>query len=122
VLTDDRFRANFLHGRRPLMAACAARLRGSTSMVWVDLGGGTAENVDMMGEYIDLASFSKIYVVDMCSALCKVARKKVERQGWSNVEIIEGDACTFVPPKAATLVTFSYSLSSKFRTLADISV
>ncbi|CAM6106075.1 unnamed protein product [Calypogeia fissa] len=107
----DRFRANFLHGRKPLMAACAARLRGSSGMVWVDLGGGTAENVEMMAEFIDLASFDKIYVVDMCSSLCKVAQEKMVRQGRTNVEIIEGDACTFVPPKAATLVTFSYSLS-----------
>ncbi|BBN01909.1 betaine lipid synthase [Marchantia polymorpha subsp. ruderalis] len=107
----DRFRANFLHGRQPLLAACAARLRGSTGMIWVDLGGGTAENVDMMAQLIDLASFDKIYVVDMCAALCKVAREKVRRKGWSNVEIVEGDACTFKPTKQATLVTFSYSLS-----------
>lgn len=104
------------------MAACAARLKGSSGMVWVDLGGGTAENVDMMAEFVDLASFEKIYVVDMCSALCKVAREKMERQGRSNVEIIEGDACTFVPPKAATLVTFSYSLSSKCLPSAHTSV
>ncbi|KAL2643503.1 hypothetical protein R1flu_011090 [Riccia fluitans] len=107
----DRFRANFLHGRQPLMAACAARLRGSTNMTWVDLGGGTAENVDMMSQLIDLASFDKIYVVDMCSSLCKVARDKVKRKGWGNVEIVEGDACTFKPLKEATLVTFSYSLT-----------
>lgn len=81
-------------------------------MIWVDLGGGTAENVDMMAQLIDLASFDKIYVVDMCAALCKVAREKVRRKGWSNVEIVEGDACTFKPTKQATLVTFSYSLSS----------
>lgn len=67
----------------------------------------------MMGEYIDLAKFKAVYVVDLCSSLCKVAQQKVAEQGWSNVHVVEGDACTFVPPEGvATLVTFSYSLSS----------
>lgn len=107
----DRFRKDFLHGRRPMVAACAARLRGSTGLVWVDVGGGTAENVDMMSEYIDLSAFDKIYVVDITPSLCQVARKKVEARGWKNVIVVEGDACTFKPKEMATLVTFSYSLS-----------
>lgn len=107
----DRFRANFLHGRRPMLAACAARLRGSAGMVWVDLGGGTAENVDMMSEYIDLSDFDKIYVVDITPSLCEVARQKAVARGWKNVVVVEGDACTFKPKEVATLVTFSYSLS-----------
>lgn len=107
----DRFRANFLHARKPMLAACAARLRGSTGLVWVDLGGGTAENVDLMAEYIDLKAFDKIYVVDITPSLCRVAEKKVKQRGWTNVVIVEGDACAFTPPEKATLVTFSYSLS-----------
>ncbi|CAI5999109.1 unnamed protein product [Closterium sp. NIES-64] len=109
--THDRFRRNFLHARRPMLAACAARLRGSTGMVWVDLGGGTAENVDMMAEFIDLSAFDKIYVVDITPSLCRVAEQKVKQRGWTNVVIVEGDACAFTPPEKATLVTFSYSLS-----------
>ncbi|XP_024520609.1 uncharacterized protein LOC9660589 [Selaginella moellendorffii] len=108
----DHFRAGFLHGREQMLASCAARLRGSSDLVWVDLGGGTAENVKMMSKYMDLSSFRKIYVVDLCSALCNVAAAKSKRFGWSNVEVIEGDACEFQPRgQAATLVTFSYSLS-----------
>lgn len=38
---DDKFRANFLWGRKPMLAACAARLQGRRDMIWVDLGGGT---------------------------------------------------------------------------------
>lgn len=95
-----------------MLAACAARFRGDSGLVWVDLGGGTAENVDMMSEYIDLSSFEKIYVVDITPSLCEVARKKVLARGWKNVEIVEGDACTFKPKENAHLVTFSYSLSS----------
>jgi len=38
---DDKFREKFLWGRRPMLAACAARLRDRSNLVWVDLGGGT---------------------------------------------------------------------------------
>ena len=69
----------------------------------------------MMSEYLPLDTFKTIYVVDLCKSLCEQARRKVEAKGWKNVVVVEGDACTFVPPKdeKASLVTFSYSLSSK---------
>ena len=73
----DRFRSAFLWGRKPMLAACAARVQGQRDMVWVDLGGGTAENVSMMEEFISLSHFQKIYVVDLTPSLCKVAEEKV---------------------------------------------
>ena len=67
----------------------------------------------MMAEYMPLESFQRIYIVDLCKSLCEVARKKVRDKGWKNVVVVEGDACTFVPPEGkAQLITFSYSLSS----------
>ena len=60
-------------------------------------GGGTAENVDMMSKYMPLKEFTKIYVVDLCGALCKIASEKVKDKGWNNVEVVEGDACLFKP-------------------------
>lgn len=41
VIADDKFRDRFLWGRRPMLAAVAARLPKPTDNVWVDLGGGT---------------------------------------------------------------------------------
>ncbi|EIE24752.1 diacylglyceryl-N,N,N-trimethylhomoserine synthesis protein [Coccomyxa subellipsoidea C-169] len=108
----DNFRSKFLWGRKPMLAACAARLADKTDLVWVDLGGGTGENVDMMAEYLPLENFKTIYVVDLCKSLCEQAKKKVDANGWKNVVVVEGDACTFTPPsEKVTLVTFSYSLS-----------
>lgn len=44
----------------------------------------------------------------------QVARTRVQERGWKNVHVVESDACTFAPPEgSASLVTFSYSLSSK---------
>mmetsp|Transcript_21887 Transcript_21887/g.60757 ORF Transcript_21887/g.60757 Transcript_21887/m.60757 type:complete len:700 (-) Transcript_21887:282-2381(-) len=108
----DRFRASFLWGRKPMLASAAARIRDMSDIVWVDLGGGTGENVKMMNEFLPLENFKKVYVVDLCHSLCKEAQKKVDAHGWKNVQVIEGDACQFVPDEGkATLVTFSYSLS-----------
>lgn len=82
---DDSFRSKFLWGRKPMLAAAAARLEGQTEMIWVDLGGGTGENVSMMSEYMDLSKFTQIYVVDLCSSLCKQARKKVAEGGETSL-------------------------------------
>ena len=136
-LADDKFRASFLWGRKPMLAACAARMAEKEGLVWVDLGGGTGvrtltprvtgihilkhidrhaqENVDLMSQYLPLSAFKAIYVVDLCSALCEQARRKVAANGWTNVHVIEGDACTYRPPEDnVDLVTFSYSLSSAY--------
>ena len=118
----DRMRARgFLWGRKPMLAACAERLTDSYDarrqsslgdLVWVDLGGGTAENVSLMSKYIPLKRFKAIYVVDLCSSLCDIARQKVRENGWDNVHVVEKDACDFEPEEGeADLVTFSYSLS-----------
>lgn len=104
------------------------------SLTWVDLGGGTGvrrrthttwtqphshplqENVQMMSEYLPLSKFKQIYVVDLCKALCEVAQAKVDAKGWTNVRVVEADACTFKPDESrVSLVTFSYSLSSTRR-------
>ncbi|KAG2493304.1 hypothetical protein HYH03_008440 [Edaphochlamys debaryana] len=108
----DAFRSRFLWGRKPMLAACAARLAERSNLIWVDLGGGTGENVDMMQQYMDLSKFKAIYVVDLCHSLCEVAKRKAKAKGWKNVHCIEADACQFAPPEGtATLVTFSYSLT-----------
>jgi betaine lipid synthase len=109
----DNFRTNFLWGRERLVQSVAARLDGKDNLVWVDLGGGTAENVKMMSKYMDLSKFAKIYVVDLTPSLCKVAAEKALKEGWTNVEVVEADATTFEIPNGikADCVTFSYSLT-----------
>lgn len=68
----------------------------------------------MMAEMLPMKQFKAIYVVDLCKSLCREAANKVRQKGWTNVHVIECDACTFEPPEGvATLVTFSYSLTSE---------
>lgn len=68
----------------------------------------------MMFEYIPQHRFKAIYVVDLCGSLCKEATKKVVENNWTNVRVVEADACAFKPNEAVNLVTFSYALSSEF--------
>jgi len=101
------------HGRERLLAALAQRLQGSDKdLVWVDLGGGTAEAVATMAKFMDLRAFKAIYIVDLCEPLTLVAERKIADNGWFNVHLVREDASTFRPPEGeANVVTCSYSLS-----------
>lgn len=111
----DAFRERLLHGRKDMLEICTAFLQCSRDkeLIWIDMGGGTAENVSMMDMILPIQFFKKIYVVDLCPSLCRIAQAKKERFGWDNVEIICEDATVFVVPtgEKAHLITFSYSLS-----------
>ncbi len=102
----DDFRKRLLKGREELYQAVEAPAGG----VWVDMGGGTAANLEFMAERID--ALGKVYVVDLSPSLLKVAQRRIEERGWSNVEAVEADATTFRPAEGtADVVTFSYSLT-----------
>jgi S-adenosylmethionine-diacylgycerolhomoserine-N-methlytransferase len=102
----DRFRERLLHGRRELFTAIAAPPGG----VWVDMGGGTGWNLEQLGPR--LPTLAKAYIVDFSPSMLKVARQRIQKQGWKNVEAVEADAIRFRPSEGqADVVTFSYSLS-----------
>jgi hypothetical protein len=112
----DAFRHRFLHGRVPMIEAMPT-LSGA---VWVDLGGGTAANLEhfraedgaTLGEI-----FSRVVVVDLCRPLIDVAAARVEANGWSKtVELVVGDATDpalrgLPAAGSVDLVTMSYSLT-----------
>lgn len=80
--------------------------------IWIDMGGGTGYNIEYMAKSGKLKNFSKVYLVDLSPSLLEVARKRIEDNGWTNVEIIEKDATVWQPnEEKADLVTFSYSLT-----------
>ena len=102
----DAFRERLLPGRRELWASLSPPVDG----VWIDMGGGTAANLELLGDRIH--QLKKVYVVDLCPSLLGMARRRIERNGWDNVEAVEADATTFQPPVGpADIVTFSYSLT-----------
>mmetsp|Transcript_12300 Transcript_12300/g.29012 ORF Transcript_12300/g.29012 Transcript_12300/m.29012 type:complete len:700 (-) Transcript_12300:473-2572(-) len=114
----DAFRESFLHAR-PVLADCIPLRNIPGKMIWVDVGGGTARNLEFFSPKTLQDTFSKIYVVDISPSLLEVAKKRVEAAGLK--DLVECVCCDFCDPgavaaalpKAGTcdVVTFSYSLS-----------
>ncbi|GMH65735.1 hypothetical protein TrLO_g14495 [Triparma laevis f. longispina] len=113
----DSFRENFLHARCPMLTCIPTKTVGD--MVWIDVGGGTARNLEFIPVDVLKKKFKKIIVVDISPSLLEVAKARVAKHGLSDV--VECVCCDFTDeksvkkhlPKAGTvdIVTFSYSLS-----------
>ena len=64
--------------------------------IWVDIGGGTGWNIEQMQRQLDVPTFfHAVYLVDLSTSLCDVARERFRRLGWKNVYVICQDARTF---------------------------
>ena len=119
----DDFRKRLLQGREAVYQTLGNNVAVSTQptttdgshqlgqpKVWVDFGGGTGSNLEFIGPSI--ADLGQVYVVDLATSLLEVVKKRSERNGWSNVTAVTGDATTWFPPEGyADIVTFSYSLT-----------
>ncbi|KAI3650250.1 hypothetical protein MP228_004837 [Amoeboaphelidium protococcarum] len=89
---------------------------GEKKLIWIDIGGGTGSNVEIMNNYIPIDHFHAVYVVDITPSLCRVAEQRFQRLGWSNVHVKCMDALAFDVDMDADdveigLITMSYSLS-----------
>jgi len=116
----DSFREQMLFAR-PVLAECIPIRRPASGgkMVWLDIGGGTARNLEFLSVETIRQNFQKIVVVDVSLSLLDVAKKRVAAAGLG--DIIECIYCDFCDesqvaaklPKSGTvdLVTMSYSLS-----------
>lgn len=109
----DKFRHRFLHGRVP-MVECMPVVEGG---VWLDMGGGTASNLELLGDTIDAGVWKQVYVLDLCAPLLQIARERVQERGWQNkVTLIEGDATDastagLPAPGTVDVLTFSYAVT-----------
>lgn len=101
----DDFRRRLLPGRAELFRSIGVR----PGSVWVDMGGATGSNLEYLGDVVD--SLGHVYIVDLADSLLDIARLRVQREGWTNVTTVTGDATTFRPPDSVDVVTFSYSLT-----------
>lgn len=102
----DDFRKRLLTGRKELMEAMEPR----ADEVWVDMGGGTGANLEFLGD--NLAKLKKLYLVDLTESMLKIADKRIERNGWTNVETRQADATTWRPECGSVdAIFFSYSLT-----------
>jgi betaine lipid synthase len=115
-----------------ISAAHLRQLRSSSPkkrLVWVDIGGGTGYNIELMDKYLPISSFDAVYLVDLCDSLLDVARKRFAEKGWTNVVVLCQDASEFTLPEwsqgtdpkgSVSLVTMSYSLSMVFFVISSL--
>jgi S-adenosylmethionine-diacylgycerolhomoserine-N-methlytransferase len=102
----DAFRDHLLRGREELYQSLPVPADG----VWVEMGGGTGRNLAYLGPQIE--RLRQVYIVDLSPSLLAVARERIARRGWSNVDTVLGDVATFEPACGpADVITFSYSLT-----------
>lgn len=101
----DRFRRRLLSGREELYRQIPLPDGGS----WVDMGGGTAANLEFMADKLPTAE--RVYVVDLSPSLLEIARRRIRQHGWKRAVVVEADATRFRPRAKVDVVTFSYSLT-----------
>ncbi|KAK4940000.1 hypothetical protein LTR10_019852 [Elasticomyces elasticus] len=116
----DATRKRLLRGREDMLAILAAKLQArmvvnneTKKPVWYDIGGGTGYNIEAMDKLVGIEGFFEhVFLVDLSTSLCEVARERVRAHGWKNVTILCQDARTIAcTPSSADLITMSYSLS-----------
>ena len=112
----DSFREGLLHARPTLMEAFPLSKKGK--MVWVDVGGGTARNLEFFTVETIRKYFKEIYIVDISKSLLEVARNRVELMKLTDiVHVVEHDFTAEsvfkeLPTEGQVdVVTMSYSFS-----------
>jgi S-adenosylmethionine-diacylgycerolhomoserine-N-methlytransferase len=103
----DAFRQRLLHGREELFAKLTFPQNG----VWVDLGAGTGENLERVGDRA--SQLFQMHWVDLSTSLLNIARKRAQDSEWANqIQIHEADATNLdLQDGIADVVTMSYSLT-----------
>jgi ubiquinone/menaquinone biosynthesis C-methylase UbiE len=112
----DAFREGLLHAKSALIESIPLKKGGG--MVWVDVGGGTARNLEYFTPETIRKYFKAIYILDISASLLEVAKKRVNAMGLQDiVTVVEHDFTSesvfSVMPSAGTadLITMSYSYS-----------
>ncbi|KAJ7684396.1 hypothetical protein DFH06DRAFT_1155529 [Mycena polygramma] len=122
----DATRGGLLRGRKTMIALSGSHLHvlraaaPNARLVWVDVGGGTGRNIEVMDDYFPVSNFDAIYLVDLCGPLLQVARERFAKRGWNNITVLCQDATDFWLPEwsegkdprgSVDLVTMSYSIT-----------
>jgi len=75
----------------------------------VEIGCGTGLNFPFLQEKV--GSSGKIIGVDLTDAMLRQARKRVEKNGWKNVELILQDASKFSFPSGIDGIISTFALT-----------
>jgi len=112
----DAFREGLLHARPSLLESMP--LKKGSKMVWVDVGGGTARNLEFFTVADIRKYFKEIVILDISASLLEMASRRIKQMGLEDmVRVVEHD-CTIDSvfaklPTCGTVdvITMSYSFS-----------
>ncbi|KAI8893825.1 S-adenosyl-L-methionine-dependent methyltransferase [Globomyces pollinis-pini] len=116
VYKGDRFGLQEEHPHSPPLSPTFLSNAGKR-FAWIDVGGGTGENIERMNSFFPISNFERVYLVDITPSLCEIARERFARLGWTNVKVLCLDAANFEIPAEdgddldIALITMSYSLT-----------
>jgi len=85
----------------------ALRLRRGDTVV--ELGCGTGHNLPLLVDAV--GPEGRVVGVDLTDAMLAQARRRVERAGWRNVELVHSDAAEFAWPTRVDGVLSTYALT-----------
>ncbi|KAF8821081.1 hypothetical protein IE077_002480 [Cardiosporidium cionae] len=112
----DGFREHMLHARPILMTALPILKR--KKMVWIDVGGGTARNLEFFHVDTLRTYFKAIYIVDVSPSLLEIAARRIRALKLDDFVILlrcdftSSSVFEHIPQKKCVdIITFSYSLS-----------
>ncbi|HEY5601813.1 MAG TPA: class I SAM-dependent methyltransferase [Gammaproteobacteria bacterium] len=93
-------------------AVAALRLEPGDTVV--ELGCGTGLNFSLLQQAVGPAG--KIIGVDLAAPMLAQAKMRVERYGWSNVELVQADAAAYEFPQGigGMLSTFALTLAPEY--------
>ncbi len=75
----------------------------------VEIGCGTGLNFPLLQEAV--GPEGKIVGVDLTDAMLTQAQKRVEDEGWSNVELVQGDAAQYQFPNGVDGIISSFAIT-----------
>lgn len=103
----DQTRWMILHGRR--QAVAKMQLRPDSTVL--EVGCGTGLNFPYLQEPLD-PQRSRLVGLDFSVDMLKRARRRVDKQGWKNVELVAGDATRmgFDAPFDGILMAYSVTM------------
>ena len=90
-----------------LRAVQALGLRAGASVI--DMACGTGLNFPLIEEVIGPGG--RIVGVDLTDAMLARAQDRVEKNGWSNISLVQADAADFVFPTEVDAIVSTYALS-----------
>ncbi len=101
-------------GAGRLVRGAIGELRLGPGDTVVDLGTGTGRNLIVLAELV--GPDGRVIGVDISPGMLERARGKVERRGLTNVEMVEADMATFVPPAGTdgVLATFAIEMAPDY--------